>query len=171
VCVGVLDAGSGTVLQCVAPGPGERLGRRSTGHDPSWAAGARRRSSPTFHWACASGHGDHHAGPTRRLQVSHIITCGSSRKCMCLPQRAGQANVCDMFGNFILLNRHTLAVSCRLIAAATVRGALQLARIGATLAARPLCNAMRITNCMLLVYAHLWLPQAHPHTLAQVPMS
>ena len=60
---------------------------------------------------------------------------------------------------------------CSLIAAPTVPGALQLLRIGATMAARPRINAIRINACMLLASTHLWLTQHQPHKLSQVLMT
>ena len=57
---------------------------------------------------------------------------------------------------------------CRFIAAATVPGALQLLRFGATLAAQPPSSAWPIEDCTLLALSHLWLLRAHPDLLAQV---
>jgi hypothetical protein len=57
---------------------------------------------------------------------------------------------------------------CRLIAAATVPGALRLLRFGMTLAARPANSAWRIHHCTLLAVSHARLLPAHPGLLAQV---
>ena len=59
---------------------------------------------------------------------------------------------------------------CRIIAAATAPGALQLLRFGTTLAAWPASSAGRIKNCTLLALSHQQLLQTQPSLLAQVPI-
>jgi hypothetical protein len=60
------------------------------------------------------------------------------------------------------------APPCRAIAAATVAGALQLVRFGATLAAEPTCTARLIDACAALARAHVALPNSDPTIAGQV---
>jgi hypothetical protein len=57
---------------------------------------------------------------------------------------------------------------CRVIAASTVSGTLQLVRFGMTLASQPILNIYLIDDCAALVMAHVQLPDSDSDVPAQV---
>ena len=63
---------------------------------------------------------------------------------------------------------HIGPITRRIIAAATVPGALQLLRFGTTQAARPASGVWRIQDCMMLALSQLWLLESQPGMLTQV---
>ena len=87
----------------------------------------------------------------------------SATKCM-LGSHLLTANDCRKGTDGLILNPQP----CSFIAAATIPGALQLLRFGATLASRPTNSAWHIHNCTLLAQSHLGLLHAHPGLLGQV---